>query len=115
MAVTLSLVLLVTILILLVLLFLHGEVRSIRRGIDRWLDSALREPAPYSPPRRPTTFTHHYRGPNPGFFVVWEWCDGTWHPTVDDLPPGADPGLPPNYPGAVSGYRAKTWVSGRQI
>lgn len=110
MTVLLSLVFVATVLILLALLFLYAEVRGIRKGIDEWLGG----PTPRWPDRHTTRFGHHHRGPNPGYFVVWVWRDGAWHPILDDLPPGADPGSPPNHPGAMSGYHAKTWVSEKQ-
>ncbi len=44
-----------------------------------------------------------------GFFVYWEWRAGRWQ--CPNLPSGGEPQLPPNYPGAFEGDRAKTWVS----
>jgi hypothetical protein len=111
MASLLALVLAVTFLILLSLLLLYFEVRSLRSDIVAAIKSLPRELA-----RRPAgaaAESHHHRGPL-GYFVVWEWDEGEWRAKTEDLPPGANPGLPPSYPGAMRGYHAKTWVSKEQ-
>jgi hypothetical protein len=112
MAVMMSLVLVLVLLIFAGVLRLAFDVRAIRSELLPDLRKSLLEGFwVQEPVARLGHICHipHHLGAD--FFVIWKWSGGDWQVRPGTVPPGADPGLPPQYPGAFEGDLVKTWVS----
>jgi hypothetical protein len=90
---------------LLLLVRLWADMRVILKHLGHLKrDSRIVIPALWQP-------HHHHRSLGKGYFALWRWEGSKWKLIMGIVPPGADPGSPPQEPGVCNGETKKVWVA----